>query len=136
MSQPPYPPQPPPFPSAIKFTVQGNVMSSNLVAPALTIDGQRAPAPNAGGSTVIPVPPGQHRLEAYSQWMRQYGQASLDVSVPPHAMVEVFYAPPYHQFTTGAMGLTAQPRKGMTGLVVVLAVVVVLIILFVVASLL
>lgn len=131
MSQPSYPSPPSPS-SAIRFTVQGNALSSNLIAPTLTIDGHPAPT-TVAGSTVIPVWPGQHRLQAHSQWLRQYGQAALEVQVPEHTMVEVFYAPPYHQFTTGAMGLTSQPRKGVGCLVAGLVFAVLVIVLVVVA---
>jgi len=133
VSQPPY--QPPPGPnqpnqpnqpygpggqppadqapptSALRFTVQGNVLTSNLVPPTLTIDG--FPAPISLGSSTIPIQPGTHRLEVYSQWLRRYGQATLDVSIPPNAMIGVFYAAPFHQFATGALGLTQQKRKGL-----------------------
>ena len=106
--------QPIPFqPNAtLKFTVQGNVMTSNLVAPTLTIDGYPAPAAGGGGSTLIPIMAGPHRLQVHSQWLRQYGQATLDVVIQPGTQLEVFYAPPLHQFTTGEMGLVPQPRKG------------------------
>jgi len=132
---PPQPPNPPqqgqPGPSsALKFTVQGSVLTSNLVPPTLTIDGY--PASAATGSTVIPIQPGQHHLEVYSQWLRRYGQAALDVQVPPNAMVEVFYAPPLHQFTTGELGFTPQQRKGIgcfVSLIVVLVVFVIVVVL-------
>jgi hypothetical protein len=106
------------------------VLTSNLVPPTLTIDGYPAPAAS-GGSTVIPVPPGPHHLEAHSQWMRRYGQASLDVVVQHNALVEVFYAPPFHQFTRGAMGLTRQRRRGLGALLIILAVLIAFVILVV-----
>lgn len=124
----PAPPQGAPG-SALKFTVQGTVMTSNLVAPTLTIDG--FPAPAALGSTMIPIQAGNHHLEVYSQWMRRYGQATLDVSIAPNSMVEVFYAAPMHQFTAGSMGLTKQKRKGLGVLIGILAVFVVLIVVLV-----
>lgn len=88
-------------------------MTSNLVPPTLTIDGHPAPTPTLGGSVMIPIQPGPHRLEVYSQWLRRYGQASLDVVIQPNSTLEVFYAPPFHQFATGAMGLTPQKRGGV-----------------------
>ena len=106
------------------------MLTSNFVPPTLTIDGH--PAPAATGSTVIPIQPGPHHLEVYSQWLRRYGQAALDVQIPPNAMVEVFYAPPLHQFTTGELGFTPQQRKGIgcfVGLLVVLVVFVILVVL-------
>ena len=127
----PYPLQPPqPGPSsALKFTVQGSVLTSSFVPPTLTIDGH--PAPAATGSTVIPIQPGPHHLEVYSQWLRRYGQAALDIQIPPNAMVEVFYAPPLHQFTTGALAFTPQKRKGVGCLVGLLVAVVAFVILVV-----
>lgn len=99
--------------ATLKFTVQGNVLTSNMVAPTLTIDGFNAPTPTMGGSTLIPIMSGPHRLQVHSQWLRQYGQAALDIVVQPQSQLEVFYAPPFHQFTTGAMGFEAQQRKGL-----------------------
>ena len=110
--------------ATLKFTVQGNVMTSNLVPPTLTIDGFNAPTPSGGGSTFIPIMSGPHRLDVHSQWLRRYGQASLDVMIQPGTQTEVFYAPPFPQFTTGALGLAPQPRRGLGCLVGVLVAVV------------
>lgn len=103
--------------ATLKFTVQGNALTSNMVAPTLTIDGFNAPTPSMGGSAMIPIRSGQHHLQVHSQWLRQYGQASLDVVVQPRSELEVFYAPPFHQFTTGALGFQPQQRKGLGCLV-------------------
>ena len=123
--------QPPPSPGAtLKLTVQGGALTSNLVPPTVTIDGVRAPAPSLGGSVLIPIPPGPHRIEASSQWMRTYGQAALDIQIEPSSTLEVFYAPPMHQFSKGAMGLTPQKRAGagfLIGLIVAIVVIIVLI---------
>ncbi|WP_460702348.1 hypothetical protein [Myceligenerans halotolerans] len=97
--------------ATLRFTVQGNVMTSNMVPPMLTIDGHKAPS-RMSGSVDIPIESGRHHLEASSQWLRRYGQAAFDVHVAPEQTLEVFYAPPFHQFTSGAMGLTRQKRKG------------------------
>ena len=99
--------------ATLKFTVQGNALTSSLVAPTLTIDGFNAPTPSMGGSTLIPIMSGPHRLQVHSQWLRQYGQAALDIMVQPRTQLEVFYAPPFHQFTTGALGYEPQQRKGL-----------------------
>jgi len=126
-------PQQPFQPDAtLKFTVQGNVMTSNLVPPTLSIDGYPAPSSAGGGSTLIPIMSGPHRLEVHSQWLRRYGQASLDVVIQPRTQLEVFYAPPFHQFTTGALGLAPQQRRGLgclIGLVVAIVAVPLLIVL-------
>lgn len=97
--------------ATLRFTVQGNVMTSNMVPPMLTIDGHKAPS-RMSGSVDIPIESGWHHLEASSQWLRRYGQAAFDVDIAPGQVVEVFYAPPFHQFTSGEMGLTPQKRKG------------------------
>lgn len=132
-SQPPQPPQQvqqgPPS-SALKFTVQGNVMTTNMIPPTLTIDG--FPAPTAIGSTMIPIQPGHHQLEVHSQWLRRYGQAAMEVSIAPNSTTEVFYASPVHQFATGSLGLTKQKRKGMAVLLGILIGLPVLIILIIV----
>jgi hypothetical protein len=73
------------------------------------------------------LPAGQYHVGAYAQWMRQYGQASLDVMLPPGHTVEVYYAAPMHQFTVGSMGFSKQRRKGavfMVGLIVFLVLIV------------
>jgi len=129
--QQPYPWQPGPqlvANAALKITVQGSVLTSNLVPPTVLIDGHRVPA--AIGSTVIPVPAGPHHLEASSQWLTTYGRATLDCQVQPNTTLEVFYAPPYNQFMSGSMGLVPQKRKGLgvtLGVVVGILAVVILI---------
>lgn len=56
---------------------------------------------------------GRHRLQVHSQWMRRYGHAAVDVDIAPGQTLEVFYAPPHHQFSNdGAMGLSPQTRGG------------------------
>ncbi|WP_454859278.1 hypothetical protein [Promicromonospora soli] len=113
MSQPTSPPPPVFAPdAALSFTVQGNIMTSNLIAPTLTIDGHLAPVP-ISGTRQIPIMSGRHHLQVHSQWMRRYGHAAIDIDVVPGQNLEVFYAPPYHQFSNdGSMGLTPQARKG------------------------
>lgn len=118
----------------LKFTVQGNAMTSNMVPPTVTIDGNPAPAPTLGGSVMIPIPPGPHRIEVYSQWLRKYGQASLDINAQPNTELEVFYAPPFHQFTKGSMGFTPQKRAGIGFLIGLLAVVVLIILVVIIAA--
>lgn len=98
--------------AVLSLTVQGNIMTSNPIAPTLTIDGHPAPVP-ISGTRQIPIMSGRHHLQVHSQWMRRYGHATIDVDVVPGQNLEVFYAPPYHQFSDhGSMGLTPQARKG------------------------
>lgn len=96
----------------LSFTVQGNIMTSNLIAPTLTIDDHLAPVP-VTGTRQIPIVSGHHHLRAHSQWLRRFGHAGMEIDVAPGQTLEVFYAPPYHQFSDdGSMGLSPQPRTG------------------------
>jgi hypothetical protein len=56
--------------------------------------------------------------------MRRYGQAALDITVAPGQIVEVFYAPPWHQFSRGRMGFTRQKRPGVGFLLLLVAILV------------
>jgi hypothetical protein len=101
-----------------------------MIVPTCTINGHVVPT--RYGPQDLVVWPGRNTIALQAQWMRTYGQAALDVDVAPGQVVEVFYAPPWHQFTTGSIGLTKQPRKGtafLVGCLVVPLVLVVLVIL-------
>lgn len=78
------------------------------------------------GPQDLPVWAGRNRLDLNAQWLREYGQASIEVDVAPGAVVPVFYAAPWHQFTTGSIGTTQQSRKGVGCLVSLIAAPVVL----------
>ena len=134
--QPPQPPQPPQQPqqpqSAIALTLQGSVLTSNAITPKVTFNNW--PVPASYGLNVIPVPPGPLRIHCYAQWMRQYGQATLDVDVPPGQTVPVFYAAPMHQFTTGAIGHTQQKRPGVAVFWAILGVPLLLVLLIIVLA--
>ncbi|MGJ3509674.1 hypothetical protein [Enemella sp. A6] len=128
--------QPPPHPGAqppggpgapgnIEITVQGHVLLSNFVPPTVTIDGHKIQGVGVSAPVTVPVPPGRRHIEAYSQWLRRYGQASLDVDVRPGELVRVYYAPPLHQFATGNMGLERQEMKGLGCLIAVILFIVV-----------
>jgi hypothetical protein len=98
--------------AVLSFTVQGNLMTSNWIAPSLTIDGYPADVPITG-TRQIPIMSGRHHLRAHSQWLRQYGHAALEIDIAPGENFQVFYAPPYQNvFNDGSMGLSPQPRKG------------------------
>lgn len=94
----------------IALTIQGSVMTSNMIVPTVKING--FPVPTRYGRQDIPVQPGPVHIEAFAQWMRTYGQAAMDFTVQPGQEVPVFYAAPMHQFTTGSMGHEKQKRKG------------------------
>ena len=119
-------PQTPPPTGWIRLTVQGNSFTSNMVRPAIRFNGY--PVQAGYGVSTHPVPPGSWHVDAHCQWLRQYGQAALDVGVADGQTVDVFYAPPWHQFTRGRIGTTPQRRPGLwvfvlTMLLVVLVVV-------------
>ncbi|MEE9965900.1 MAG: hypothetical protein K4304_12540 [Propionicimonas sp.] len=101
----------PPGQGLLRINIQGSTMTSSMIVPSLIVDGYRVNS--RYGVNVVPVASGQHHVELYAQWMRRYGQASLAVEVPPGGAVDVYYAAPVHQFTTGSIGLTKQPRKGV-----------------------
>ncbi|MDN5726349.1 MAG: hypothetical protein L0G99_10535 [Propionibacteriales bacterium] len=97
--------------TAIRLHVQGSVLTSSLIPPTFTFNGHNIPI-SGFGDHVIPVPPGPHHIKAAAQWMREYGQAELTANVAPGQTVDVFYAAPLHQFSTGSMGFERQRAKG------------------------
>jgi len=109
MTQPGIPAQP--AMGAIRLTIQGSVLTSNMITPKVRINGYQVPS--RYGLQDIPVYAGPTHLDVDARWLRTYGQASLDVAVAPDQVVEVFYAAPVHQFTTGSIGFTRQRRKGV-----------------------
>lgn len=117
------------------FTLQGSVLTSNMIVPKVTINGY--PIQPKYGQQIVSVPAGPVHVEAEAQWMRTYGQASLDFTLNPGQTVPVFYAAPMHQFTTGSMGHEPQKRKGMGAFIGIIVLVVLFIVfLFVVSALL
>ena len=67
----------------------------------------------------IPVWAGPNRVDVHASWMRDYGQASLDVVVHPGEVVPVFYAVPWHQFSRGSIGHEKQARNGLGAMLAV-----------------
>ncbi|MGN0063700.1 MAG: hypothetical protein ACI379_05615 [Nocardioides sp.] len=127
------PPAPLPPPGFIDLTIQGSVLTSNMLTPNVVIDGRHVPAQY--GRNVIPVVPGRHHIHLYGEWMRRYGQADLQVDVQQGAYVPVFYRAPLHQFTTGNIGHEPQPVKGWWVLVLLLVILLAIIVVPVVAAL-
>ena len=95
----------------IRLTIQGNVMTSNMIPPTCTINGHRVPA--TYGQQDLTVYAGTNHIALEAQWMRTYGQAALDVNVEPGQVVEVFYAQPLVQFSPGNIGFVKQPHSGL-----------------------
>ena len=126
------PPQPyqqfqPPGPMGmLQLTIQGSAMTSNMIPPTVHLNGY--PVPVRYGRNDIPVPAGPLHIDVHSQWIRVYGKAALDCTVQPNQAVPVFYASPFHQFTSGSIGHSKVKRKGLgtllgiSGAIVVVAV--------------
>ncbi|GAA1514653.1 hypothetical protein [Kribbella lupini] len=111
-----YPQQPPQYqPQApmgmLHLTIQGSMMTSTMVPPTVHLNGY--PVRVKFGRNDIPVFAGPLHIDVHSQWMRTFGQAALDCTIHPNQAVPVFYAAPYHQFTTGSIGHTKVKRKGL-----------------------
>lgn len=103
----------------LRINVQGNVMTSNFIPPTAILNGARRSL--SYGANDVAVPPGPLRLAVEMQWMRTYGQAAMDIDVRPGQLIQVWYGPPFHQFTTGSIGYEPQKRKGVGFMVGVLA---------------
>ncbi|MGI9157322.1 MAG: hypothetical protein ACR2FG_11925 [Marmoricola sp.] len=115
----------------IRLHVQGS-KGMRLVTPSVRINGQ--PVHVTFGQNDIPVYPGPVTVQASTQWLREYGQAQISFDVTPGDGVEIWYAAPQHQFTTGSMGYHKQKPKGTVVMVGVVVIVVLLVIAFVVAT--
>lgn len=123
---PPQQPGPAPQPPQqamgwIRLTLQGSALTSSLITPSVSINGYRVPAQY--GENVIPVYAGPNRVDVSCQWLKEYGQASLQADVPAGGQVVAYYAAPMHQFARGAIGPVKQKRPGMAFFWVLLVVV-------------
>lgn len=111
----------------IDLTIQGSVMTSNMIPPKVLLNGHQMDSQY--GRNVYPVPPGQWAIELYCQWTWKYGRARLDCNVAEGQTVPVFYAAPLSGFSKGAIGHQKQKRPGALGLVLALVVVVAIVVL-------
>ena len=107
--------------------LQGSALTSSLITPAVTINGYRVPAQY--GENVIPVHAGPNRIDISCQWLKKFGEATLETTVPEGGQVMAYYAAPMHQFSRGAIGFEKQKRPGTIGFVVTMAVIVVIVML-------
>ena len=110
----------------ISVVLQGNAMTSNMIPPTVQLNGYRMPA--SYGDNVYPVPPGRWRVDVHAQWLKRFGEATLEVDVAEGQTVRTYYAAPMHQSTGGSIGFEKQPRRGKAvaiGLFVLLVLVVV-----------
>lgn len=112
-------PQPPAPQGVIDLTLQGSEWTSNIIPPTVLVNGYQITS--GYGRHQVAVAPGPVRIEVYAQWIRRYGQAALDVFVRPGDRVPVFYASPYHQFTTGSIGHVPQQRRGRGAMIGIIA---------------
>jgi hypothetical protein len=108
--------------SWLRLTLQGSPFTSSMITPAVTVNGYRVVAHY--GENLVPVWAGPNRVEVSCRWLMRFGEATLQLDVPPGAQVPVFYASPLHQFSKGAIGLERQKRPGRLGLALMLAAVV------------
>jgi hypothetical protein len=96
----------------LHLTIQGSVMTSNVIPPTVRLNGY--PVPIKYGRNDIPVYAGPLHIDIHSQWMRTFGKAALDCTVYPNQAVPVFYASPYHQFASaGSIGHSKVKRNGL-----------------------
>src|SRR4051794_39678214 len=124
---PPGPPSAPPPMGWLRLTIQGSVMTSSMITPAVQVNGWRVPAQY--GENVIPVHAGPNRVDVSCRWLFRYGEATLQTSVPPGDQVPVYYAAPMNQFSRGAIGHEKQKRPGVWGFAVGLGVVLLVVLL-------
>ena len=105
----------------LRLTLQGSVMTSSMITPAVVVNGWRVPVQY--GENVIPVHAGPNRIDVSCQWLKKYGQATLVTMVPDGGQVAVYYAAPMHQFSRGAIGYEKQRRPGVLGFGLMLGVI-------------
>ncbi len=101
----------------IRLTLQGSVMTAGLT-PVVHVSGHRVNS--RFGTMDVPVWAGPNRVDVHTQWTRRYGEASLEVDVPPGAVVPVFYAVPHHVFSRGAIGTERQRRPGLAASIAII----------------
>jgi hypothetical protein len=106
--------------------------SSALISPVVKIDGY--PADARWEQNSYPVPAGHRQIEVASNYLWQYGQATMGVDVTPGQAVEVHYSGPMMTMMSGKMGFSPQPRPGMLAFGLIISLPIVLILIFVFAA--
>ncbi|KXP00928.1 hypothetical protein AXK60_24155 [Tsukamurella pseudospumae] len=81
-----------------------------MVAPDVLLDGRRVFT--AIGPTLLPVPPGAHRIDVVENYLGSSTPVATVVNVAPGQLVDVYYAPPFTRFTSGRIGVVPQERPG------------------------
>ncbi|WP_377644333.1 hypothetical protein [Oryzobacter terrae] len=110
-------PQGPRPQGTIRLTLQGNALTAGLT-PVVHVGGHRLNS--RYGTMDVPVWAGPNRVDVHAQWTRRYGEASLEVDVPPGGVVPVFYAAPHHVFSRGDIGLEPQRRRGLAASIAII----------------
>ncbi|GGA76055.1 hypothetical protein GCM10011490_28570 [Pseudoclavibacter endophyticus] len=99
-------------PGYVQFTVQGNIWTSTMIPPTVTLNGYQVSIVNHG-TALIPVQPGTYVIEAQIRYLWNFGHAALQVQVHPGQTVPVFYGPPWITWSPGALGVVPQKRHGL-----------------------
>ena len=84
----------------------------------MLVNGWRVPV--RYGENVIPVYAGPNRIDVSCQWLKKFGEATLETTVPSGGQVSAYYAAPMHQFSRGAIGYEKQKRPGVLGFVLMM----------------
>ncbi len=124
------PAQSQPAQGTIRLTIQGNELTAGMLTPTVVVSGHRVNS--RFGTMDVPVWAGPNRVDVHTTWMKEYGQASLDVVVRPGEVVPVFYAVPWHQFSRGSIGHERQKRKGGAAFAVLMGAILAVLLLFIV----
>jgi hypothetical protein len=74
------------------------------------------------GPTSVDLPPGQHFIEVSSRYLGRTGTAGTWVPVTAGQTTMVYYRAPAWTFMSGSIGPAPQPTRGMTGVIVLIAV--------------
>jgi hypothetical protein len=109
----------------LRLTLQGSPMTSSMITPTVMVNGWRVPV--RYGENVIPVYAGPNRIDVSCQWLKRFGEAALDTTVPAGGQVSAYYAAPMHQFSRGAIGYEKQRRPGVLGFTLMMAAILVLV---------
>jgi hypothetical protein len=99
-----------------------------FVKPNISVDGY--PVAAEWGRTVIPVQPGQHRVDVYTPYFLppKVGPADTTVNVPTGQTVELEYRSPLIAFSKGSLGAPPQKYNGMWLMIVLLVATVLLVV--------
>jgi hypothetical protein len=116
----------------LRLVLQGSALTSSLIPPTVTVNGWRVVVHY--GENVIPVHAGPNRIDVWCQWLKRFGEATLETTVPEGGQVTAYYAAPLQQFSRGAIGYEKQKRPGMVGFVVALALIFVVVLIIVLIS--